>query len=238
MTTKFVTGAQPPHDPAAEMLPDPPQKHDMLQEPDATVARYTLRTLFEERSEDVIVRGEGYLRTRMGPRGEWETELYPDCMVAFGVDPRGIERRNGYVISEMGKPPDFVLEVASESTGRRDTTVKRVGYARLGVPEYWRFDRTGGEYHGAALAGDRLVNREYEPIEVTSDEDGVVRGYSEVLGLTLCWVEGRLRFYDPVSGEYLRTYSESEAERQAAKERAAAAELEVHRLREQIRSQQ
>ena len=138
----------------------------------------------------------------------------------------------------MGKPPDFVLEVASESTGRRDTTVKRVGYARLGVPEYWRFDRTGGEYHGAALAGDRLVNGEYEPIEVTSDEDGVVRGYSEVLGLTLCWVEGRLRFYDPVSGEYLLTYSESEAERQAAKERAAAAELEVRRLREQIRSQQ
>ena len=66
MTTKFVTGAQPPHDPAAEMLPDPPQKHDMLQEPDATVARYTLRTLFEERSEDVIVRGEGYLRTPNG----------------------------------------------------------------------------------------------------------------------------------------------------------------------------
>ena len=53
-------------------------------------------------------------------------EFYPDGLVAKGVsDPQGIIWRNGYVISEVGKPPDFVLEVASRSAGRRDYTVKR-----------------------------------------------------------------------------------------------------------------
>ena len=64
--------------------------------------------------------------------------------MAFGVDPAAIFARNGYVISEVGKPPDFVLEVASESTGRRDYTHKRAIYAEYGVAEYWRFDRSGG----------------------------------------------------------------------------------------------
>ena len=72
---------------------------------------------------------------------------------------------NGYVISEQGKPPDFVLEVASESTANIDTGAKRDDYAALGIAEYWRFDETG-EYHGARLAGDRLVQGRYEPIPI------------------------------------------------------------------------
>ena len=33
--------------------------------------------------------------------------------------------RKGYLIPEQGKPPDFVLEVASETTGEVDETDKR-----------------------------------------------------------------------------------------------------------------
>ena len=80
---------------------------------------------------------------------------YPDLFVAFDADPAGYLARNGYVISEQGKPPDFVLEIASRSTGRRDTVDKRISYAALGIEEYWRFDETG-QFHGARLAGDRL----------------------------------------------------------------------------------
>ena len=47
-------------------------------------------------------------------------------------------------VDEVGKPPDLVLEVASESTGRRDYTFKRDGYEKMGVGEYWRFDPSGG----------------------------------------------------------------------------------------------
>ena len=35
---------------------------------------------------------------------------YPDLLVAFGVDPAAYKASNAYVISEQGKPPDFVLE--------------------------------------------------------------------------------------------------------------------------------
>ena len=80
-------------------------------------------------------------------------------------------KRNGYVISEVGKPPDLVLEVGSRSTGRRDYTVKRKGYARYGVREYWRFDPSGGDYHDAHLGGDTLVDGEYQSIEIVSESE-------------------------------------------------------------------
>ena len=60
--------------------------------------------------------------------------------------------------------PDFVLEVASPSTARNDYTSKREDYANLGIPEYWR-DPSGGQWHDAPMAGDRLVAGAYRPIE-------------------------------------------------------------------------
>ena len=78
---------------------------------------------------------------------------YPDLLIAFDVDPEAYRLSNAYVISEQGKPPDFVLEIASSKTGKVDTGDKRREYAGLGIPEYWRFDETG-EFHGIA-AGRR-----------------------------------------------------------------------------------
>ena len=95
----------------------------------------------------------------------------PDLLVAFDVDPQIYEANNGYIASEQGKPPDFVLEVASVSTAHVDTGDKRVYYADLGIPEYWRFDKTG-EYHGARLAGDSLVGGEYVAMPIEELPDG------------------------------------------------------------------
>ena len=67
---------------------------------------------------------------------------------------------------------------------------------------------SGGLYHDAALAGDRLADGRYEPIAVATMPDGELRGYSEALGLFLCWDGGLLKFYDPARGEYLPTLSE------------------------------
>ena len=135
-------------------------------------------------------------------------------MVAFGltdITPDDIMDANGYTISEVGKPPEFVLEVASAATGRRDYTVKREIYARFKVFEYWRFDRTGGRFHNAALAGDRLrEDGTYEPIPVREQRDGVIRGHSAALDLELRWVEGELHFWEPTTMEYLREYRAAE----------------------------
>ena len=146
----------------------------------------------------------------------------------------------------IGKPPDFVLEVASKTTGKIDYTDKRVDYERYGVAEYCRFDSTGGEYHDASLAGDRLVYGRYEPIEIERVGELRLRGYSEALGLYICWELGELRFYDPGAGAYLRTHYDEAFARQAASARAEQeaaradreaaarirAEAEIRRLKE------
>ena len=132
----------------------------------------------------------------------------PDLVVAFNCDRDLLIRQKGYATRTQGKPPDFVLEVASQSTGEVDYTDKRDEYAGYGIPEYWRFDPSGGDYHDAALAGDRLVNGEYKRIEIEALDGLNCRGYSAALGLWLYWEDYRLRWYDPKAGRYLRTHDE------------------------------
>ena len=256
-----ATAIAPPPLPKPRLtpLPDPPPLPDMASQLiHITDAHGILRDRYHLRP-DVLVCGECYLcyddsDIRGSPR--------PDCMVAFGlttITPEEVIDANGYIISEVGKPPDFVLEVASESTGRRDYTEKREIYAGLKVVEYWRFDRTGGRFHDAPLAGDRLTaDGTYEPIPVYEHPDGTFRGYSAVLGLELHWVEGWLRFWDPVAEEYLPDLTESkaqtaaaraerdaaraerdaaEAARQQAEARAAQAEAQIRQLQAQLQRQ-
>ena len=215
------------------LLPDPPRKRDMLQFIAFTrlaVANTVTRYYDALRPDaNILVAGEGYL---CATRRDLPHAPYPDMLIAFGVDAAAIAATNGYVIDEVGKPPDFVLEVASASTGRRDYTVKRIRYARLGVLEYWRFDHTGGRFHNAPLAGDRLVNGHYEPIATETDEQGRIWGHSAALGLWLCWDAGRLRFHDGV--RFLEDPSELAASRDAERtardaERTARLSAEVQR---------
>ena len=163
-------------------------------------------------------------------------ELAPDFIFARQVsDPERVIRRNGYVISEVGKPPGLVLEVGSRSTGRRDFTVKREGYAALGIGEYWRFDPSGGDFHDRHIAGDTLIDGEYVPVEIVEESDGGRWGYSEVLGLELWWEEGTLRFRDPASGQFLPTPEEERVAREAAEARAGTSEARVAELEAEIR---
>jgi hypothetical protein len=56
--------------------------------------------------------------------------------------------------------------------------------------------------------------------------------------VNLCWRAGEFRWHDPATGEYLRTRDEirrdeieAQARAEAAEERAARLEAELHRLR-------
>ena len=245
MTTRSTLKPQIADYSHLEPLPDPEREHDMEQFRGIITFAATLMPHFAHR-DDVLISGEGYLRREATNDAE---RLAPDCVVTFGVNPEGIIARNGYVISEVGKPPDFVLEVASRSTGRRDYTVKREGYAGYGVQEYWRFDHTGGRFHDAPLAGDTLIDGKYERLEIHEGPGGLLWGHSQALGLDLCWDDGELRFRNPLTGEFLPTPEElgdaradAEARAEAAEahadtERAMrqAAESEASRLREQLR---
>ena len=247
-----MTTAKTPQSPPAVQLPDIPEipdeimtAYDHLTETGG--AHYLAQHLGN--LETTLVAGGRYI-TPVPPseRPDMTGSVYPDMLVAFNVDPAAYRARNGYVISEQGKPPDFVLEVASRSTGRRDTVDKRVIYAEMGVSEYWRFDETG-RYHGARLAGDILVDGRYVPIQIDELPDGSRQGHSAILNVDVRWADGQLHWHDPATGERVASLeSEREARlqaqaraaaeqqaRAAAEERAGTAEARIRELENQLR---
>ena len=216
-------------------LPDIPDR-----EPDE-VTQYD-RLFHRGLSNDLRVHLGNYETTLLGadrwiaPDADFDKRRarYPDLLVAFGVDPAAYEASGGYVVSEQGKPPDFVIEVASESTGEIDVGPKRDYYAALGIPEYWRFDETG-EYHRTRLAGDVLVDGGYEPVEIEELPGGVLQGYSAALDLNLRWAAGELTFYDPAMGEPIASLESERRDRLAAEARADTAEARVRELEAELR---
>ena len=136
------------------------------------------------------------------------------------------------IVSEQGKPPDFILEVASESTGATDTGAKRQDYAALGISEYWRFDETG-QHHGVRLAGDQIVGDRYRPITIEQLPDGTLQGYSPALNLFLHWQDGQLLWIDPATQRPILTYEDQLSRAQQAAARISELENEVRRLRGQ-----
>ena len=78
--------------------------------------------------------------------------FYPDLVIAFDIDMEAIIARKGFVINEQGKPPDFVLEVGSETTGRRDVSAKSKGMDT----RPWASPNTGASIHpGVSITGAR-----------------------------------------------------------------------------------
>ena len=211
-----------------EPLPSPP-KYDMEQ-----TRHFVLPGILETIAKHLnamipgsttLVGGNGYLCQQ---RSDLPRCPYPDLLVSFNVDWENVIFNNGYVIEEAGKPPDLVTEIASHRTGRRDYINKREIYANLGVPEYWRFDHTGGDYHDAPLACDLLVDGTYQPMPLTIEPDGVIWGYSEVLGLSVCWVERRLRFWDRAQQRYLPNQREQAAELANTRDELADTQTELN----------
>ena len=223
-------------------LPDPPPR-----EPDdMTSFNHLTRTggayLLAEHlgsPETTLVAGEHYITPV--PTGDMTGVKYPDLLIAFDVDPEAYRSSNAYVISEQGKPPDFVLEIASRGTWREDVGEKREVYAEFGIPEYWRFDETG-EFYGERLAGESLVRGSYEPIEVERVSEDTWQGHSEVLGLDIRWSSGQLEWRDPSTGQRIVTLDDERAARiqaesqvEVSEARAETAEERVREIEEELR---
>ena len=240
--TTIRTATASPEDHEYFVLPDIPEREpdDMTSSKHLSLTgnhHHLMQHLGNQ--ETTIVAGERYITRSPG-----SDMRYPDLMVVFDCDPDTYWSRNGYIISLQGKPPDFVLEIASRRTGVEDTGDKRDWYADLEIPEYWRFDETG-EFHRARLGGDRLVGGQYEPIPIETLEDGVLQGYSAVLNLYIRWEHGELRWHDPATGQHIATFEQlregNEREREAMeRERAAriAAEARVRELEAELERRQ
>ena len=159
--------------------------------------------------------------------------IAPDVLVALGL---GTHNRSSYFVWKEGKPPDWVLEVASPSTQADDLGVKRRRYAAMGVPEYWMFDPKGGVYPPGTprLQGLKLADGKYMPLPWQLADGGrTIR--SEVLGLDVR-VDGELlRFRDAATGRDVPHRSdvqaaaeraEAQAKREAVQRKAAEAKAE------------
>ena len=190
-------------------------------------AQHALRVYFQRSQRHagnvlIATEMEVYFDTSEGPL----RKLRPDLLVAFGVarEPEA----PSYRVSERGKPPDFVLEVSSPSTVKRDIGSKREIYAAARVPEDWLFDPLGEQLQ-PRLQGYRLVNGQYAALAATGAEaESPIR--SGVLGAVLRTRGAILLVQEPGRQRAIPTITELEAmwlKQMAAEETSSQAEREA-----------
>ena len=119
-------------------LPNPPPKsftpnrHFVLPGVPGALSTHLKAHPFDP-SSTTLVSGNGYI---CRSRANYAGCPSPNLVVAFDVDCDSIISANGYVIDEVGKPPDLVLEVASPDNGRREYIRQREMDAGLGILEF------------------------------------------------------------------------------------------------------
>ena len=189
-----------------------------------------LRTRYRDRPDVCVAADLGVYFER----GNRRALLVPDFMIAVDVDGRG--NRHSFKVWDEGRVPDLALEILSPKTWRRDLRVKPDLYRDLGVREYWTVDVVG--LVARSIVGRQLIDGDYA--EIRAAPSG---GYpSEVLGLELHRVAGKLRLRESVTGEFLPDHTElteryQEATAKASREAAARrdAEARVAALEEELR---
>lgn len=159
-----------------------------------------------------------------------EPMFAPDVIAVVDVEPHS---RMRWVVSAEGKGVDLALEIHVAGERRKDLVRNVERFARLGIREYFLFDRGKLRLTGWRLEEGR---RGYQPIV---PQHGFYP--SEVLGLELQLEGERLRFFHgraplPEADEMIATLERMvrEAEEHRSEEERARTELE-QRLAEESR---
>lgn len=112
-----------------------------------------------------------------------EPAFAPDILAVVDV---GMHERMRWLVSEEERGIDLALEILVQGDRRKDLERNVERYARLGIREYFVFDRSR-----LRLSGYRLApTRRYEPV---TSRFGLL--HSEVLGLDIQQQGTGLRFY-------------------------------------------
>ena len=166
-----------------------------------------------------------YVSAELGVYYPGEPRFAPDVLAVLDVEPR---ERGSWIVTKEGKGLDFVLEVHVSGDFSKDHVTNVERYARLGISEYFLFDRARGSLYGYRLPAPG--RRSYERIVPQ-----LGRYTSSVLSLDLMLIDGKLRF---LSGDATLPYAaelvarlgnmlddvishKEDLERQLAEERAA-----------------
>ncbi|HYO57230.1 Uma2 family endonuclease [Archangium sp.] len=126
-----------------------------------------------------------YLGTELPVYYPGERRFAPDLLAVLDVEPH---LRGKWMVSHEGKGLDWVMEVHVGGDRKKDAEYNVRRYARLGIPEYFIYDRNKEQLEAYRLPSPGA--REYVRMEPRQG-----RYSSEVLGLEL-QVEGeKLRFW-------------------------------------------
>lgn len=130
-----------------------------------------------------------YLSSEMGVYYPAEPRFAPDVFAVLDVESRP---RTSWVVQAEGRGLDFVLEVHVAGDLAKDLTGNVERYARLGIGEYFVFDKSHMRVHGhrlpAAQRGTVRAGRAYERIVPQMG-----RWASTVLGIDLTIENDNLR---------------------------------------------
>lgn len=129
-----------------------------------------------------------YLAEELAVLYPGEVAFVPDILAVVDVPQPEDDQRMAWVVVEEGRGLDMVLEVLDQGDRKKDLVDNVDRYARLGIPEYFIYDRARGKVHGYRLPSADA--RRYQPIVPQFG-----RYKSTVLGLDLAVAEGRLQFF-------------------------------------------
>jgi Uma2 family endonuclease len=177
-----------------------------------------------------------YLADDLGVHYPGEEPFAPDILAVLDVPQPEEDERMAWVVADEGKGPDLVIEVLYKGDRDKDLVENVERYARLGISEYFVYDRLRQQIHGFRLnAGASRYQRILPQLGHHA---------SRVLCLDLAIIGNNLRF---LSGEATLPFSadlisrlqgmveglESRAhEAQAAAEQAQATAAEARAARE------
>ena len=207
MITKPVVPASPavaiPIGPTAEewraMTPDERQRflvnvNEALSDPQNTMGEGRPHKKVKTRALDMLglhFRAMGrvvYLAEEMSVVYPGETAFTPDLLAVVGVEEPEDDERMAWVVLDEKRGLDLVIEVLHMGDRNKDLVANVERYARLGIPEYFVYDRGRQQIFGYRLTSAGSMR--YQRIVPQSG-----RYSSTVLGLDLALQGGRLRFF-------------------------------------------
>ncbi|WP_375770165.1 Uma2 family endonuclease [Archangium gephyra] len=179
-----------------------------------------------------------YLGTELPVYYPGERRFAPDMLAVRDVE---THPRSKWVVSQEGKGLEWVMEVHVGGDRKKDAEYNVERYARLGIPEYFIYDRSRERLEAYRLPSPEARRYERIPLEAG-------RYRSEVLGLEFELAGGKLRLW--VGNALLleshelaeqerrlreaaeRGLKEAERGREEAERRLAELQAELERLRE------
>jgi hypothetical protein len=224
-----------PSEPDVDFLP-PPEGDDHWEA--GAAARQTLGSFFRKSGRRIYITGN------MAVYYPGERLFAPDLIAVLDVEPHA---RLTWSVLREGKGIDLALEIHVAGDRAKDMKANVERYARLGIHEYFVFDRGRLGLRGYRLppAADPQKPRGYTPIVPQGG-----RFPSQVLGLDLMLEGSSLRFFQTTAplldaeelierleadiDDALRRRQEADEARQAAEERANDLEREVAALRAEL----